>query len=174
MANAKKGVANTTTGATVYVIINRESDDYLLNDADGAFASAPADPYVSMTEHATLKGRYAKSESRTVWTDGQYGWTAYKQAGGSPSPVADTVIGAEIMTVVNDLEVTLDAPVSFLMDCIKNKKYLVKSGSTWYLKIRNTADTADIVSKALKGTDGTTEITDVTAAALGMEIKSTV
>lgn len=113
MANVKKIIVPwSATGIIVYGIIRREVDGYLLNDADGAFANAPADPYVTIAEHGTIKGQYELSESRTVWTDGRYTIVAYKQTSGSPSPVADTIIGAGDMHIVSDLEVVADASVS--------------------------------------------------------------
>lgn len=102
-------IHNDETGLTVYAIIVRESDGYLLNDADGTFAVAPADPYLALTEHSTVKGRYKVEESRQVWTDGRYSTTIYSQVGGSPAPVTDTVIGSGEMYVVSDAEIILDA-----------------------------------------------------------------
>lgn len=107
MANVKKiALDHNETGKTVYCIIARAADGYLLNDADGAFAAAPADPYLSLAEHATIKSRYTVSESRTAWNNGIYSVTIYKQAGGSPSPVADTVIGSGEIAIADDLEIT--------------------------------------------------------------------
>lgn len=97
-----------TTGITVYCIIRREVDDYRLNDADGSFASSPADPYVSLSEDAVIKGRYEKDESRSVWDDGRYTVAIYSQAGGSPAPVSDTIIGTGELAIDGDLEVYLD------------------------------------------------------------------
>lgn len=68
----------------------------------------------------------------------------------------------------------MQGDIDFLLAVIRNKRYLEKVGSTWYLVIRNDGDTTDILRKALKGTNGTTEITDIQAAALGMEMKSSV
>lgn len=106
MANAKKITAHTDTGKTVYAVITREADGYLLNDADGTFAAAPADPYLSLSEHATIKGRYDVSESRTAWNDGRYIVTVYRQAGGTPVPASDTVAGTGEMKIESDAEVT--------------------------------------------------------------------
>lgn len=39
------------TGKTLYCIIRREADSYLLNDAAGSFASSPADMYLSLAGH---------------------------------------------------------------------------------------------------------------------------
>ena len=71
MANVKKlGTAKIATGAVAYCIIRREVDGYLLNDADGAFANAPGDPYDELAEDGTIKGLYEISESRTAWEPG--------------------------------------------------------------------------------------------------------
>lgn len=106
MANVKKILHPwSATGLTVYSIIRREADGYLLNDADGAFANAPADPYISLTENGTIKGLYEKSESRTAWNDGLYVIAIYKQIGGSPAPVSDTLIGGGELQILTDAEV---------------------------------------------------------------------
>ena len=113
MANVKKIMLDwNTTGLTVYGIIRRESDSYRMNDGDGAFAAAPADPFTTFTEDSVIKGRYELSESRTVWTDGRYTTTIYRQTGGSPAPVSDVVIGAGIMAILSDTEVYGDAFIS--------------------------------------------------------------
>ena len=97
-----------TSGLTVYCIIRRETDDFRMNDADGSFAVSPADPYVGMAEDAVIKGRYELDESRTVWDDGRYSVAIYNQAGGSPAPASDTIIGTGEMAIKDDLEVFLD------------------------------------------------------------------
>ena len=109
---AKKTITKSATADTLYFIERREADGYLLNDADGAFAAAPADPYVSLTQHATIKGLFEQSESRVAFTDGLYTKIIYKQAGGSPSPVADTVLEIQRRLVVNDTEVIVWQPAS--------------------------------------------------------------
>ncbi len=93
------------TGLTLYCVIRREADGYLLNDADGAFANAPADPYIAMTEDGTLKGLYEKSEARAAWNDGVYTVMVYSQAGASPAPASDTVIGSGEFYIDTDTEV---------------------------------------------------------------------
>lgn len=106
MPNIKKiTLDHSTTGETVYSIIRREADSFLLNDADGTYAAVPADPYVSLTEDGVIKGRFEKSESRAVWNDGAYTVAIYLQSGGSPSPVADRIIGTGEMHIVSDTEV---------------------------------------------------------------------
>lgn len=107
MANIKKITLDySETAITVYAIIRREADSFRLNDADGAFATNPADPYVTLIEDTIIKGRYELSESRSVWSDGRYTVAIYKQAGGSPSPVSDTIIGTGEMGIAGDTETT--------------------------------------------------------------------
>lgn len=83
----------TQAGLTVYGMIVRENDGFLLNDADGSFAAAPPDPYVSFTAHPTIIGRYFLNEDRTVWLDGPYTIAIYSQLGGAPTPATDQIIG---------------------------------------------------------------------------------
>src|SRR3972149_6727847 len=112
MPNVKTITADwNETGKTVYAIIRQRTDNYLLDDANGTFASAPADPYLSLPENSTIKGRYEASESRVAWDNGLYDVAVYKQSGGSPSPVADTLIASGEMYIVADVEVVLDASV---------------------------------------------------------------
>jgi hypothetical protein len=126
MANVKKITQfYGATGITAYCIVRRDVDGFLLNDADGAFANAPADPFVAMTEDGTIKGMYEKSESRAAWDNGSYTAIVYKQAGGSPVPASDFVIGGGAMQILSDLEVkqTGDsyAKVSGLTFTVANK-----------------------------------------------------
>ena len=94
------------TGVTLYAVIQRQSDNYFLNDADGAFAAAPSDKYVSFTENSVTLGLYEIEESRTVWTNGDYTVTAYKQLGGSPALATDLICGVGEMVMVDDHEST--------------------------------------------------------------------
>lgn len=104
MANIKKlSSAASESGKTTYDIVRRNSDSFRLNDADGAYAAAPADPYLSLAEDAVIKGLYEVSENRTVWTDGKYTVTSYIQRGGAPAPATDTIFGVGILRIVNDL-----------------------------------------------------------------------
>jgi hypothetical protein len=93
------------TGLTVYCVIRREADGFLLNDADGAFSAAPADPYIAMTEHATLNGVYEASEARAAWSNGLYTVIIYRQTGGAPAPVSDIAIGCGQIQIAADAEV---------------------------------------------------------------------
>jgi hypothetical protein len=108
MANVKRITADYgVTGHTVYAIIRREADKYLLNDADGSFGAAPADPFLSLSEDGTIKGRYEVDESRTVWNDGTYDIVAYNQVGVGPVPAADTMVAVGIMSIVSDAEIEM-------------------------------------------------------------------
>lgn len=105
MANVKHIIAEwSETGKTVYCIIRREVDTFLLDDATGNFGAAPADPYLSLSENATIKGLYEVSESRQVWNNGRYTIAVYKQAGGAPAPASDSMIGGGDMFIYGDTE----------------------------------------------------------------------
>jgi hypothetical protein len=108
MANTKRVQSGWITGLTLYCIVKREADGYLLNDADGAFAAAPADPYVALSEHATIKGLYTKDEARTAWDDGLYTVAVYSQVGGSPAPASDTLVGLGVLPIDADTEASAD------------------------------------------------------------------
>ena len=56
---------------------------------------------------------------------------------------------------------------------IKNKKYLSKEGSTWYLIIENDSGTADILKKALKDKNGD-DVTDISVGMIAREMASSV
>lgn len=108
MANPKDIIADwSQTGLTVYCIVRREADDFRLDDADGSFAAAPADPYLSLTEDAVIKGRYEVAESRTVWNNGLYTVAIYRQSNAVPVPASDIIIGTGKLCVSNDREVEL-------------------------------------------------------------------
>lgn len=110
MANVKVlGTSRISTGQTVYCIVRRESDGYLLNDADGSFGAAPADPYLSLSEHGTIKGLYEVSESRAAWEPDRYMAYFYYQAGGSPAPASDSLADEASFFVVGD-RIVVDFP----------------------------------------------------------------
>jgi len=113
MANVKRIAISTAEGTalTVYAIIKRISDGYLLDDSDGSFADGPADPYLSLSEDSVIKGNYSVDESRVSWSDGEYEITAYMQDGGSPAPATDTVIGSGQMFIRSDEEVDISSPL---------------------------------------------------------------
>jgi hypothetical protein len=93
----------TTSGLTVYMIVQRVADSYYLNDADGTFAAAPADPYIEATADSVIPSRYIATEARAAWNDGYYNVAAYSQAGGSPAPATDTLIGSGQIQIAGDV-----------------------------------------------------------------------
>ena len=106
------------TGLTVYCIIRRETDNFRMDDADGSFAESPADPYIDLTEDAVIKGRYELDESRTVWDNGRYSVAIYNQAGGSPVPVSDIIIGTGELAIENDSEVFLSIDMARVLGLV--------------------------------------------------------
>lgn len=111
MAATKTLLALSDTGQTLYVVIRRGVDGYFLNDADGAFAAAPSDRYLSLTEDGTVKGLYTVAESRTVWDDGSYAILLYAQTGGSPATASDFPLGDSEMLIQDDAEITASSSV---------------------------------------------------------------
>ena len=195
MPNVKKIQApHSATGKTIYAIIKKESDGYLLNDADGTFASAPADPYLALTEHGTIKGLYEASESRTAWADSRYTVMAYEQAGGSPAPSTDTKVASGEMKVENDVEVeeitlpeiegsnvlakeatvqSILTIVTLLKKYVRNKKEIVTTAGVKSLVIYDDNGTTEIVRKTLKDPSGA-DISDLAVGMLAIENASSV
>lgn len=91
-----------TSGLTVYAVVIQLDTGYYLDDADGNFAAAPADPYQEVTESATLAGRYTYNESRYAWANGAYEILCYSQLGGSPNPLIDTPVASAKFDLYND------------------------------------------------------------------------
>lgn len=97
MANVKKlFTTKIASGKTVYCIVRREADGYLLNNADGSFAAAPADSKLRMTEDPVITGLYEVSESRVAWNDGRF--KAFIYALGSVS-ITPTVGGIGVVGI---------------------------------------------------------------------------
>jgi len=106
MANEKKIILTwAESGITIYCLVRRDADDYLLDDADGSFAVAPTDKYLSMPEDAVITGLYEVSESRTVWNNGLYLALLYKQIEGSPDLTNDILIASGEMYIWSDVEI---------------------------------------------------------------------
>ena len=111
MANTKTVQLDwSASGKTVYVVLRREVDDYILdNTVSGSFTQPSSSPLdvkycTAMIEDTLLLGRYILNESRQVWDDGLYTGAIYLQSGGSPSPTADRIIGSWAFDCVNDSE----------------------------------------------------------------------
>lgn len=158
MANSKRIIIDwAETAKSIYCIVRRESDKFILGSVDGAFTPAPENLYLPLTEDTIIKGRYERNEDRTVWSDGRYTVAVYKQAGVVPSPSADVIIGSGELAIKDDSEVYLDALPSFIHKWILNR--LVESPSgTWklydddnstVLKTWNWDNTAKARSKAI-------------------------
>jgi len=74
-------------------------------------------------------------------------------------------------TVQIDPAITAD--IDFLVQIMKNKKEVRKEGSTWYLCVRDSGDTSDILKKALKDSSGN-DISDLLAGQLAQELGTSV
>lgn len=105
MAKAKNLVYGYTTASTIYAVIVREEDAYVLDSDDGAFKAnlaACTDPYCDLTEDAFVLGRYVYTTSATVWSDGNYTATIYLQTGVSPALATDTVLDTAAIYIAGD------------------------------------------------------------------------
>lgn len=117
MATKKILLDWSETGSTVYGIVERDTDNALLNDADGSFSTgAVADPYWSLTEHSIIKGRYSATRSDDTWADGLHTFAIYDQSGTASVPASDIIIGTGSLFIVSDAEVVLDKSVASLND----------------------------------------------------------
>lgn len=111
MAATKTILALSDTGQTLYAVVRRALDGYFLNDADGAFAAAPSDRYLSFSEDGTVKGLYSLTENRTAWDDGKYDVLLYSQTGGSPATASDFPIGEDEIEMQDDAEILSSSSV---------------------------------------------------------------
>jgi hypothetical protein len=82
----------------------------------------------------------------------------------------------ELMSIRSTLQPMISEDLGnseLLIQFVKNRKFLQKVGNTWYLVIRNSDDTADLVRKALKDKSGN-DITDLAAGIMAEELASSV
>lgn len=88
-------------------------------------------------------------------------------------------IKAEVLThpTLAEIEAStvlaMDTDIQFLVNVIKNKKEIRKESSTWYLCVRDSGDSSDIVKKAVKDSSGA-DITDIAAGQIAKELASSV
>lgn len=97
------------TGADVYCRVKiqnpGEADDgYLLDDADGNFANAPADSYITVDEIGSTT-EYVLNESRQIWADRKYSVTFFSKVGGSRDHLVDLVRAEGELIIKDDIEV---------------------------------------------------------------------
>jgi len=102
MANAKDiYLPFQLTGLSgVYMRVRQDSTGYYLDHVDGAFKVTPATPNIPLIEVASLPSVYNRSESRTVWTDGEYNIFGYD--------ATNVLICGATMFIMDDVEVTMD------------------------------------------------------------------
>ena len=89
-------------GLSLYCIVRKEINQYILDNTDGVFRLSPADPYFAMTENAVVKGLYEVNENRTLWEDGNYHCTVFQKLGASPAPETDDKLGEGDIFITND------------------------------------------------------------------------
>lgn len=87
-------------------------------------------------------------------------------------PGLNQIEESNVIAKQSSIEALIDM-IRFLVRCVKNKKYLEKIDTTWYLVIRNDNDTGDLVRKELKDKNGN-DIMDIQAGILAQELESSV
>jgi len=89
-------------GLSLYCIVRKEINQYILDVTDGIFKSSPINPYFTMTENAVVKGLYEFNENRTFWDYGNYHCTVFQKLGASPAPATDDKVGEGDIFIAND------------------------------------------------------------------------
>lgn len=110
MPTTKTLTASAATGQTVYCLVKRDSDGYLLRASNGAFETGLTATQAAqlLTEHGTAKGLFEATENRTIWLDGSYTFVCYAETvAGTVSPVTDLILGVSRVSFRNDLELNL-------------------------------------------------------------------
>jgi hypothetical protein len=92
-------------GGTLYCVIRRTSDGYIMESTSGSFKNNPADKFNIMTENSVIPGMYYFSEESTVWNDDEYQILIYVQIAASPNLANDSIDSVGYMQVVDDEEV---------------------------------------------------------------------
>lgn len=101
MANIKRIHTVWDVGKTLYAIVEREVDDYLLDSSDGTFKATPTSEFNSLTADGTQTKFYKLDESRAAWDKGQYNVNIYEQAGGSPVIANDKLIHTGVLRILD-------------------------------------------------------------------------
>ena len=179
--------SGVVTGSTVYAMVRRGSDGFFLDDADGAFAASPADPYLALAESGTILGMYLVSESRTTWTDGVYQVFFYKQDGGSPAPATDgQPVASGPLYVRDDAEVdpgelddrfdTVDADIATidgLVDDLESRLTATRAGYLDNLSAGAVATAADLATVDGIVDDILLDTDEIGAAGAGLTVLAT-
>lgn len=139
------------TNIVVYCIVRREADNYRLDDSNGSFSVNPADPYLALAEDAVIKGHYEVNENRTVWNDGLYTISFYKQVGSSPNPSNDTQIGSGMMYIKNDTEIVLNSNLDTLSSNLNNLDTYVNTNLDEKVSSRSSQTSVDEQSSDIDG-----------------------
>lgn len=88
------------TGASVYALVMRSIDGYILDNSTGFFAKSPSAYGITLTESSTV---YSATDSRSAWVDGIYSIAYYIKAGANPDVASDTLIQVTTCIVKNDV-----------------------------------------------------------------------
>lgn len=163
MANYKKIISAYTTGMTLYCIITRDVDGYFLTALKTSFTDTVA--YISLTEHATIKGLYVLNTNDVAWDDGTYTVMVYMLTGATSDPASDIMVAYGSMQIEDDLEVQKYAVTSVnnvVPAYIQRTLYTVQSDAsntsqTFKTDLPSGASSSAFVNSILKFNDGDLE-----------------
>ncbi len=104
VALTKTLAINATTGWTVYAYITRLADGNIFDASIGFFELFPqvVTPNLALTEQPGVAGLYTVSDARSVWQNGFYTVTYYRQLTGTANIASDTPISTNNIQVVSD------------------------------------------------------------------------
>lgn len=102
-----------STGETVYAISWQQSTGYVLDYVDDLYKApgslvADVDACYPLTElsigslDTKVYQFYIADNSLKPWKSDYYTFVVYKQAGASPDPSVDTIVGVAVLVVQND------------------------------------------------------------------------
>jgi len=108
MPNTKTFTTSAATGQTVYCLVKRDSDGYLLRASNGAFETGLTATQAGqiLTENGTIKGLYEGTENRNTWNDGSYTFVCYAESvAGTINPSGDLILGINRVSFKSDTEI---------------------------------------------------------------------
>lgn len=108
MPNTKTLTTSAATGQTVYCLVKRDSDGYLLRASNGAFETGLTATQAGqlLTENSTVKGLYEGTENRNTWNDGTYTFVCYAESvSGTINPATDLILGINRVSFKSDTEI---------------------------------------------------------------------
>ena len=104
MANKKRIFTVWEINKTIYAIVERELDNFLLDANDGSFVLTPVNKFNVVVADISQTTYYKLDESRTIWNDGNYNINIYLQVGGTPNLTTDILIDSGVFRITDFLD----------------------------------------------------------------------